>query len=151
MTNKNKHEKIISAFIYVTVDGFFAGPRGEINWFKSIKHDEGYYSYTHVQASSDHILLFGRTTYDMMKSYWPTLEAMENDPVMAEAVNNNTKIVFSKTLQSVEEGPDWKNIRLFKDINPAEIIRLKEKEGQDITILGKRFHRTAVREPRPHR
>ena len=55
---------------------------------------------------------------------------------MAEVMNNIPKIVFSKTLQSVEEGPHWKNIKLFHEINPGEMIKLKEQEGKGIAILG---------------
>jgi dihydrofolate reductase len=53
---------------------------------------------------------------------------------MAEVVNNNQKIVFSKTLESVEEGPNWKNVRIFNEMRPEEILKLKEKK--DITIIG---------------
>jgi dihydrofolate reductase len=49
--------------------------------------------------------MFGHTTYEIMKSYWPTPDAIKNDPGMAEVVNNSPKIVFSKTLESVKEGP----------------------------------------------
>ena len=72
----------------------------------------------------------------MMKSYWPTPDAIKNDPGMAKVVNNSQKIVFSKTLKSVEEGPNWKNIKLFHEIKPEEIIKLKEQGGEDFTILG---------------
>ncbi len=78
--------------------------------------------------------MFGHTTYEMMKSYWPTPDAIKNDPGMAEVVNNNPKIVFSKTLESAEEGPNWKNIRILNEMRPEEILKLKEKE--DITIIG---------------
>ncbi|HEY9205214.1 MAG TPA: dihydrofolate reductase family protein [Candidatus Methanoperedens sp.] len=125
---------IISVFNHVTVDGFFAGPKGEIDWFKIIKKDEEWEKYTHGHAKSGSALMFGHTTYEMMKSYWPTPDAIKNDPGMAEVMNNNPKIVFSKTLKSVEEGPDWKNIRLLNEIRPEEILKLKEKE--DITIIG---------------
>ncbi len=126
--------KKISVFNHVTVDGFFAGPHGEIDWFKSIKRDDEYDRYTHGQSKSGSTLIFGYTTYEMMKSYWPTLDAIKNDPDMAEVVNNSPKIVFSKKLQSVEEGPNWKNIRLFHEIKPKEILKLKEDE--DMTLLG---------------
>lgn len=124
----------ISVFNHVTVDGFFAGPHGEIDWFKVIKKDDEYDAYTHRQSKSSNTLIFGHTTYEMMKSYWPTPDAIKNDPGMAKVVNNNPKIVFSKTLESVEEGPNWKNIRILHEIRPEEILKLKEKE--DITILG---------------
>ena len=125
----------ISVFNHVTVDGFFAGPSGEIDWFKVIKTDDEWDKYTHGQAKSGRgTLMFGHTTYEMMKSYWPTPDAIKNDPGMAEVVNSNPKIVYSKTLQSVEEGPNWKNIRILNEIRKEDILKLKEKE--EITIMG---------------
>jgi dihydrofolate reductase len=125
----------ITVFNFVTVDGLYAGPNGEIDWFKSIDtvNDE-FVNFVHEQSKSGASLIFGHTTYDMMKSYWPTSEAIKNDPDIAQVVNNNLKIVYSKTLQSVEEGPNWKNIKLYHEIKPEEILELKEK--QDMTILG---------------
>ena len=127
----------ISVFIHVTVDGFFAGPNGEIDWFKVIKKDDEWEKYTHEQsARSGNTLIFGHTTYEMMKSYWPTPDAIRNDPGMARVMNNSPKIVFSRTLKTVKDEPNWKNIKFFHEINPEEIIRLKEQEGKDLTILG---------------
>jgi dihydrofolate reductase len=51
-------------------------------------------------------------------------------------VNTSPKIVFSKTLWKVEEGANWKNIKIFHEIKPEEIFKLKEQEGKDFTILG---------------
>jgi dihydrofolate reductase len=79
-----------------------------------------------------------------MKSFWPTQQAIETDPGMANAVNNSPKIVFSKTLKKVEEGPNWKNIKLLHEIKKDEIQKLK-KEG-DRTILGGQYY-TAASEP----
>jgi len=125
----------ISVFNHVTVDGFFAGPNGEIDWFKVIKKDDEWDKYTHEAAkSSSSTLMFGHTTYEMMKSFWPTPEAIKIDPIMAEVMDNNQKIVFSKTLASVREGPNWKNIRILNEIRREDILKLKEKE--DITIIG---------------
>jgi dihydrofolate reductase len=124
----------IGVFNHVTVDGFFAGPNGEIDWFKVIKEDDEWEKYTHGQAKSGSTLMFGHTTYEMMKSYWPTPDAIKNDPGMAEVVNSSPKIVFSKALESVEEGPNWKNIKILHGIRSEEILKLKEKE--DITIMG---------------
>jgi dihydrofolate reductase len=126
--------KKISVFNHVTVDGFFAGAHGEIDWFKVIKKDDEYEAYTHQQSRSDGALVFGRTTYEMMKSYWPTPDAIKNDPGMANVVNNSPKIVFSRTLKKVEEKGRWKNIELLHKIEPEEILRLKQE--RDLTILG---------------
>lgn len=124
----------INTFTFISVDGFFAGPNGEIDWFKAIGKDEEFDAYTHSQATSEGSLIFGRTTYEMMKSYWPTPEAIKADPGMAKAVDESAKIVFSKTLKSVEEGQHWKKIRLFREINPEEVKKLKKES--DMTILG---------------
>ncbi|HVP36577.1 MAG TPA: dihydrofolate reductase family protein [Terriglobales bacterium] len=124
----------IIVFNHVTVDGFFTGPSGEIDWFKVMQKDDEWEKYTHGQAKAGSTLMFGRSTYEMMKSYWPTPDAIKTDPHMAEVMNHSPKIVFSKTLKRVEEGPNWKNIMILHTIRPEEILKLKEKE--DITILG---------------
>lgn len=126
--------RIISVFNHVSVDGYFAGPKGEIDWFKVIEKDDEYDTYTHGQSKSGNALLFGRTTYEMMKSYWPTPDAIRNDPGMAGVMNDSPKIVFSKRLGSVEEGPNWKNLKLLREVERDEILALKERS--DITILG---------------
>lgn len=127
--------KTISVFNHVTVDGFFAGPNGEIDWFKEIQKDDEWEQYTHSQSSqSGNTLLFGRRTYEMMKSFWPTRDAIESDPDMAKVMNTSPKIVFSKTLRKIEEEPHWKNIRLFHDIRLEDMRKLKETE--DMLILG---------------
>jgi len=126
----------ITVFNYVTLDGFFAGPMGEIDWFKSIKKDDEYNKETHDQAKTGGTVLYGRKTYEMMKSYWPTPGARKNDPVMAKVVNNGEKIVFSRNLRSVEEGPNWKNVTLLNEITRENITAIKKKKGKDITIIG---------------
>jgi len=126
--------KTINVFDHITLDGFYAGPNGEIDWFKSIKKDPALDKYLHGQSQGGSSLMMGRTTYEMMKSYWPTQEAIKSDPAMAEVMDHSPKIVFSKRLKKVEEGPNWKNIRLVHDIDRKEILTMKEKDG--FTILG---------------
>jgi dihydrofolate reductase len=126
----------IAIFNHVTVDGYFAVPNGEIDWFKCIARDEEWDAYTHQQSGSGGTLMFGQTTYEMMQNYWPTSRARMNDPAMAAAVNLTPKIVFSTTLKGVEEGPNWKNIRIFNKIDRMEIMELKDQEKGDITIPG---------------
>jgi dihydrofolate reductase len=126
----------ITVFNYVTLDGFFAGPLGEIDWFRSIKKDREFDEETHSQAKSGGTMIFGRTTYDMMRSYWPTTEAINSDPEMAKVVNRGEKIVFSRKLEDVEEGPNWKNVSLMKELTKENITKLKRQKGKDITIIG---------------
>lgn len=126
--------KTISVFNHVSLDGYFAGPNGESDWFHETGKDDEYETYIHQQSTAGNTLLFGRTTYEMMKSYWPTPDAIKTDPAMAEVMNDSPKIVFSKTLPGVEEGPHWKNVTLRREIDRDEIVELKKKT--DVTILG---------------
>ena len=112
-----------------TVDGFFAGPNREIDWFIV---DKEFISYSEKMLNSADLLLFGRITYQVMVSYWSTQHAITNDPVVAERMNNLAKIVFSKTLQGVE----WNNTKLATQCTIEEIETLKQQPGKDIVVLG---------------
>jgi dihydrofolate reductase len=127
--------KNIRVFNFVTIDGFFSGPNGEIDWFKDIGNDSEWDDYIkRSSGGSGSTLVFGHTTYEMMKSYWPTPDAFRNDPDMAKVMNNSPKLVISNNLKSVKEEGNWKNITLLKEINKEEICELKKKT--DMTILG---------------
>ena len=114
---------------YVSLDGFFAGPDGEIDWFV---WDEETAEYSKEMLGSIDTLLFGRVTYELMAGYWPTASAPTEDPVIIYAMNNLPKIVFSRTLEKVE----WNNSRLVKDNIVQEVARLKQQPGKDMVIFG---------------
>jgi dihydrofolate reductase len=127
----------LAVFDHVTVDGFFAGPRGETDWFQAIKKDAEYEAYTHSQAQAGGAtLVFGRTTYQMMKSYWPTPAAIASDPGMARVLNESPKIVFSKTLPDAAEDRTWKNVTLLRDIDRTDILERKKPAGAALMVLG---------------
>ncbi len=114
---------------YVTLDGFFAGPNGEIDWFV---WDTETAKYSKELLKSIDTILFGRVTYELMASYWPTASPPAEDPVIIDAMNNLPKIVFSKTLDKVA----WKNSRLVKGNIAEEISQLKQEPGKDMVIYG---------------
>jgi dihydrofolate reductase len=116
-------------FNMVTLDGFFEGPNGEIDWHKV---DEEFNQFAIDQLNSVDVLLFGRVTYELMASYWPTPAATADDPIVAEKMNTMPKIVFSRTLEKAE----WNNTRLVKENVVEEITRLKQQPGQDLIIFG---------------
>jgi dihydrofolate reductase len=126
--------KRISVFNHVSIDGHFAGPDGEIDWFQAVHDDEwDRYAREHTDLSR-HTLMFGHTTYRMMKAWWPTPAALQLDPRMADVMNNSPKIVFSSRLGSAGDEPHWKNVRVFPRIDADGIRALKRRE--DVTILG---------------
>ncbi|MGZ3667648.1 MAG: dihydrofolate reductase family protein [Ktedonobacterales bacterium] len=113
----------------VTVDGFFAGPNGEIDWHTV---DEEFNNYAIELINSIDTMLFGRVTYEGMASYWPTPEAITNDPVIANEMNTALKVVFSTTLDKV----NWKNATLIKGDAAEEVAKLKQQPGKDMVIFG---------------
>jgi dihydrofolate reductase len=127
--NKIKHMRKIIISNMVTVDGYFAGPNGEIDWHVV---DKEFNEYAKEMLESVDTLLFGKITYDLMAGYWPTDAGIQDSPVIAKAMNSLAKIVFSKTLKKA----DWKNTKIMKEINPEEIKKLKEQPGKDMVILG---------------
>jgi dihydrofolate reductase len=108
-----------------SLDGFFETPNKKLDF---VVLDEDFFDYARAMLGAADTLLFGRATYEHMASYWPTALADE----IAEKMNNLPKIVFSRTLQTVE----WKNSRLVKGNVAEEISRLKQLPGKDMVILG---------------
>jgi dihydrofolate reductase len=113
----------------VSVDGFFAGPEGEIDWHVV---DGEFNDYAAGVLSSVDTLIFGRVTYDLMAGYWPTPDALKNDHAIAEKMNSLPKIVFS----AGKEPAGWNNTKIFYEINPEEISKLKQGPGKDMIIYG---------------
>ena len=116
-------------FMLISLDGFFEGPNHDLNWHHV---DEEFNEFAISQLNSVDTLLFGRVTYEMMASYWPTSAAVIDDPIVAIKMNSLPKIVFSKTLSMV----DWQNTKLIKNNVIEEISKLKQKPGRDLLILG---------------
>jgi dihydrofolate reductase len=119
----------VTVFNFVTIDGFFKGPKEDISWHR---HGEEENEYAAQSLKSGNTLLFGRVTYEMMASYWPTPAAIHNDPVVARGMNDADKIVFSRTLKKAE----WNNTRLMKDNIVGEIKKMKQMPGKNMTLLG---------------
>ena len=91
----------------VSLDGYFAGPNGEIDWFiRDPEVDEA----AHGVGAAD-TALFGRVTYQMFENVWPNIAKDPNAPGEARAtaneLNKMTKVVFSRTMTEVT----WENSR----------------------------------------
>lgn len=117
----------------VSVDGYFEGPNHDLSWHNV---DAEFNEFAIEQTKSVGTLLFGHRTYDLMKDYWPTEKARKGDPIVSNLMNTTPKIVFSKTLDKVEETEHWKNVRLMKEVNANEIIKLKSESQKNLAIFG---------------
>ncbi len=116
-------------FMMVSLDGYFEGPDHDLGWHNV---DEEFNEFAIEQLNEVDALLFGRVTYQMMASFWPTQFAIESDPVVAGKMNSLPKLVFSMTLEQV----DWENSRLVKERIAEEVSQLKQQEGGDLAIFG---------------
>jgi len=113
----------------MSLDGYIAGAGGDISWHNV---DEEFQELAKAASNSGNTLLFGRVTYQLMSSYWPTSEAIKNDPIVARGMNSAEKIVFSRTLDKV----GWNNTRLVTGDMVSEVRRLKQGSGKGLTVLG---------------
>jgi dihydrofolate reductase len=122
----------ILAFTNVTLNGFFAGPNGDLSWAHRADDDADWNEFVKENAAGGGELLFGRVTYEMMIQYWPTPAAEKNDPEVARQMNSLPKYVVSRTLKN----PTWNNTKVISGDLVTEVRRLKDAPGRDIAILG---------------
>ena len=117
----------------ITVDGFVAGPEGELDWM-TFDMDEKLLGFiNHLTDTSDTILL-GRKMTDGFIKYWEQVVANPSGPEYAfgRKMVDIPKIVFSKTVKQV----DGKNVRVENGPMPQAVSRLKEQSGKDIVVYG---------------
>jgi dihydrofolate reductase len=119
-------------FNQVTLDGYFAGMNGDMSWAQKDNKDAEWSAFVADNAKGGGMLLFGRITYELMAGYWPTPYAIENNPIVAERMNNLPKVAFSKTLDKAS----WNNTKLVKGDMAVEIRKMKKEPEKDMAILG---------------
>ena len=117
--------KLIAA-MNVTLDGF-------CDHTAMIADDEIHEHYNELLSDTG-TLIYGRITYQLMESYWPSVvkNPTGNKPTdeFAVIIDNISKIVFSRTLKKV----DWKNTELKKEVIKEEVLELKQQAGKNILV-----------------
>jgi dihydrofolate reductase len=120
---ENKMRKLIAA-INLTLDGFCDHTATDAD-------DEILQHYNELLLDAD-TLVYGRITYQLMESYWPTIikDPTGNKPTdeFAVLIDNISKVVFSRTLKNV----NWKNVTLAKGSIKEEVLKLKQQTGKNI-------------------
>jgi dihydrofolate reductase len=122
----------LTVFNHVSLDGYFVDAGGSMSWAHAGMQDPEWNAFVAQNATGDGTLVFGRVTYDLMTSYWPTSMAKQHDPVIAERMNNLPKIVFSRTMDKAS----WNNTKLVKGDLATEVRKLKIESGGGMVILG---------------
>jgi len=124
--------KIIS-FMHISLDGFVAGPNGEMDW---IKVDEEIFDYVGKRISESDTALYGRVTYQMMENYWPTAAdkptATKHDIEHSKWYSKVHKVVLSRTLKNA----GLANTTIISDKISDKINDIKQQVGFDILLFG---------------
>jgi dihydrofolate reductase len=119
--------------MHVSLDGFVAGPNGEMDWIRL--DEELFDDVGEITATAD-TALYGRVTYQMMEAYWPTAgdspAASRHDIEHSRWANQALKLAFSRTLERTE----WQTTRIVRDDIPGEIARLKRQPGKNLLMIG---------------
>jgi dihydrofolate reductase len=129
----------------VTVDGYVAGPEGQLDWM-TFDMDAGLLAFiNHLTDTSDTILLGRKMTGGFIK-YWEHVVTQEDSPEheFAQKMVGLPKVVFSKTLQHV----DGKNVRVENGDMVDAVKQLKNRPGKDISPEAGGLHRLPVRHRR---
>ena len=121
--------------MWVTLDGYIAGPNGELDWVTS-GYDKDMGQYEDAVVSAADTLVLGRRTYESFAGSWPKVpdnpDVSEEERTYARKVNAMRKVVFSRSLPSA----DWNNSTLVREIVPEEIEKMKQVPGKDMLIYG---------------
>ncbi|WP_046367262.1 dihydrofolate reductase family protein [Flavihumibacter petaseus] len=123
----------IISFMHISLDGFVAGPNGEMNW---IKVDEELFDFVGKRISEGDTALYGRVTYQMMEGYWPGAgdkpNASKHDKDHSKWYGKVHKVVLSKTMKDTV----LTNTTIISDDLAARINEIKQQPGNDILLFG---------------
>jgi dihydrofolate reductase len=119
--------------MHTSLDGFVAGPNGEMNW---IRVDDEIFDFVGTMTAQADTALYGRVTYEMMQGYWPEAgnrpDASKHDKEHSAWYNSVSKVVLSRTMQN----SGLQDTQVISDQLSVNINQLKQKEGKNILIFG---------------
>jgi dihydrofolate reductase len=120
--------RTLASFIVTTLDGFHAGPHGELDWMHA---DPEFNDFAIRQLDEADALGFGRATYEHMAAHWPTEQAEANDPAITSRMNNKQKIVFSTTLSEAS----WSGTTVVRGEATEHVPTIKAA-GKELLVIG---------------
>ena len=119
--------------MHISLDGFVAGVHGELDW---INIDEEMFDFVATMTDKADTALYGRVTYEMMQSYWPTAgeqpNASKHDKEHSVWYNKVSKVVLSKTLSA----KGLENTTVIGNQLTDNITEIKKQDGKNILIFG---------------
>jgi dihydrofolate reductase len=122
----------VSVYNSISLDGYFTDARGDMSWAHQRDPEWTAFAARNSQGSGQVTFLFGRVTYQLMASFWPTPQGRESAPEVADNMNARAKLVFSRTLREAS----WANTTILKGDPVSEVRKLKQQPGTDLMIFG---------------
>lgn len=127
--------KIVS-FVHVSLDGFVASSDEGMASLGWISLSDDLFGYVEQRIQQTDTALYGRVTYQMMESYWPTAAdqpaATKHDHEHSRWYKQARKIVLSKTLEEKNHA----NTKIISSNLTGEITKLKQGTGSEILLFG---------------
>ncbi len=121
---------------HLSLDGYLAGPNGEMDW---IRIDDELWDYIGPLTDEADAAVFGRVTYEMMAGYWPTAAdqptATQHDVDHSAWLKKAARIVFSQTLTEAPWG-SWGGSQVIARVDPGQIEALKQQPGKNLLLIG---------------
>lgn len=123
----------IVLFMHISLDGFVAGPQGEMDW---IRVDDELFDYAAQRTNESDTALYGRVTYQMMESYWPTAADQPNpskhDLEHSAWYKQVSKVILSRSMK----GRDIPNVTIINNNVKQHILAIQQQPGREIIIFG---------------
>jgi dihydrofolate reductase len=116
-------------FMMVSLDGYVEGSNHDLGWHNV---DTEFSQFAIDQLDEVGTLVFGRKTYEMMASFWPSKAGRQGDPAVSKRMDTMPKIVVSKSLGKA----GWNNTRLIKDDVANQLKQLKSESKKNLLVLG---------------
>ena len=118
----------------ITVDGFVAGPNGELDWMTDNMEDDKLLQYVNFLTDSSDTILMGRKMTDEFVNYWTNVLKNPKSPeyAFAKKMVDIPKVVFTRTLDESR----WPNTVLAKGDIVEEVNQLKNLPGEDLLVYG---------------
>jgi dihydrofolate reductase len=118
----------------VTIDGFVAGPAGELDWM-NFSMDEKLLNFINELTDSSDTILMGRKMTEGFVNYWENVVNNQPDSpefTFAQKMVNIPKIIFSKTVKTMA----GKNVTVENGDLVTAVNKLKNQSGKDIVVYG---------------
>ena len=130
--NDNLYMRKVKLQMQVSIDGFVAGPNGEMDWMVW-NWDEALLKYVIDLTAPVDTILLGRVLADGFIPHWAAEATKpENAEAFAITMHETQKVVFTKTLKS----HNWEHTQLATGDLAEEIAALKKQDGGDIIVYG---------------